>query len=317
MKKSKVSIITPCYNGADVVSRMIESVLSQTYDNIEYIIVNDGSTDDSEKVILSYRDQFQKRGYEFVYIKQENGGLASAINAGLKVFTGDYLCWADADDFYAPESVEKRVAWLDAHPDYSVVNSDAGMVKDTELDRVVRQVSAGVTDNENEDQFWNLLKGNSIFCAGTHMVRSRDFLEAYPDRKIFQARRGQNWQMLLPVYYRKKCHFLPEVLYYYVTSEDSMSADKNTEEKFARYKEHEEIISNTLNVIKMPEEDRKKADNLVRETYAAKRIRFAYTFECPDIAKDQLSILRSLKKLTLREKMLAYGARHPWIKKIF
>ena len=92
MEKALVSIITPCYNGAAVIGRMIESVLAQTYDNIEYILVNDGSKDDTERVVLSYQEQFEKRGYRFLYVKQENGGLGAAINAGLRVFSGDYLC---------------------------------------------------------------------------------------------------------------------------------------------------------------------------------------------------------------------------------
>ena len=100
MEKKMVSIITPCYNGGKLLSRYLDSVLKQTYKNIELIIVNDGSSDNTEKIVISYKGQFKKEGMKLVYIYQDNKGLGGAINTGLKHFTGDYLCWADYDDFF-------------------------------------------------------------------------------------------------------------------------------------------------------------------------------------------------------------------------
>lgn len=63
-----VSLITPCYNGEKYLERFLDSVLAQTYDNIEFILVNDGSTDDTEKIALSYQEKFADRGYIYIYI---------------------------------------------------------------------------------------------------------------------------------------------------------------------------------------------------------------------------------------------------------
>lgn len=318
MKKSQpvVSIITPCFNGEKVVHRMIESVLAQTYDNIEYILVNDGSTDRSEEVVLSYQEQFQKRGYEFHYIKQENKGLGGAINAGLKVFSGDYLCWADADDFFAPSSVEKRVLWMETHPDYGVITSDAYIVKETDLLNPCRKISQGITDNENENQFWNLLEANSIFCCACHMIRSAYFLKINPNREIYPARRGQNWQMLLPMYYHYKRHFLDEPLFYCVESDNSMSYDDTPKKQLLRCDEHEEILEHVIQGLEMNAEDGEKAKSLIKVNYIRKRLYIAFNAGLADVANEQFKKLKAEGKATFRDRMYRFCANNQWVKRV-
>ena len=78
-----VSIISPCYNGEKYLSCFLESVLSQSYDNIELIMVDDGSTDRTKEIICSFEDKFRNRNLSLCYIYQENRGQAAAINRGL------------------------------------------------------------------------------------------------------------------------------------------------------------------------------------------------------------------------------------------
>lgn len=305
-----VSIITPCYNGAKVISRMMESVIAQTYGNIEYILVNDGSTDETEKVVLPLGEKMKAKGYRFIYVKQENGGLGAAINAGLRVFSGDYLCWADADDFYAPESVEKRVLWLEEHPDYGVVTSDAYIVNEDDLHNQSRRVSQGITDNENENQFWNMLDGNSIFCCACHMVRTSDFLKANPNREIYPARRGQNWQMLLPVYYHCKRYFMREPLFYCVVMSESMSKDNCAKDFLVRADEHEDILLHVVNGIEMTTADRERAIARIKENYCRRRLYIAFYAGLGDVADAQVKQLRTANNLTLRDRLYQFGAKH-------
>ena len=103
--KKLVSIITPCYNGEKYVDRFLTSVLNQTYNNIELIFVDDGSTDKTKDVVLSFKEQFEKRGYDLIYIYQKNAGQAAAINQGLKVFKGEFLMWIDSDDLMFPSEM--------------------------------------------------------------------------------------------------------------------------------------------------------------------------------------------------------------------
>lgn len=98
----KISIIIPVYNVEQYLSQCLDSVITQTYDNIEIIIVNDGSTDNSQKIISKYSD-FDKR---IRSIYQKNGGLSQARNAGLNIATGDYILFLDSDDYISIDTCE-------------------------------------------------------------------------------------------------------------------------------------------------------------------------------------------------------------------
>ncbi len=101
----KVSIIVPIYNREDYLDRCISSMINQTFQNIEIILVNDGSTDRSAEIC----DSYAQKDSRIIVIHKPNGGVSSARNAGLEIMTGDYLCFCDSDDFFAPEMVEKTL----------------------------------------------------------------------------------------------------------------------------------------------------------------------------------------------------------------
>mgnify|MGYP003290330313 CR=1 FL=1 len=105
----KVSIIIPCYNQAQFLPETLDSVLAQTYENWECIIVNDGSSDNTEEVALEYCKQDDR----FVYLPKQNGGLSSARNAGLDAAKGDYVQFLDSDDIILPRKIEKQVQSLE------------------------------------------------------------------------------------------------------------------------------------------------------------------------------------------------------------
>ena len=100
-----VSIVIPVYNGANYVSEAIESALKQTYKNIEVIVVNDGSTDNTEKIVKKYGDKIR-------YFYKENGGVASALNLGIKNMKGEYFSWLSHDDVYYPNKIERQIEEL-------------------------------------------------------------------------------------------------------------------------------------------------------------------------------------------------------------
>lgn len=245
-----VSVIVPCYNMADKVERLIRSLLNQTYQDLEVIFVNDGSKDNTKEVILRYKDDFERRGMKFCLIDQENKGLAGAINAGLKAFSGEYLCWPDADDYLEPESIELRVRAFQEHPEAGVVSSDAFLRDESNLEEVTGLISEHYPHSNEPKQFQLLLDEKSMFCAGCHLVRTNAFLEVNPERYIYPAKRGQNWQMLLPLYYKYSRFFLDRPLYNYINYSKSMSKNKdNLDNLIERYKEHEQIIIKTLSDI--------------------------------------------------------------------
>jgi len=112
----KVSIIIPVYNGSNYLKDAIDSALVQTYKNIEIIVVNDGSTDEgeAEKIALSYGDRI-------TYISKENGGVSTALNAGINVMTGDYFSWLSHDDMYYPDKIEKQVNIINKNTELKVL----------------------------------------------------------------------------------------------------------------------------------------------------------------------------------------------------
>lgn len=103
--KPLVSIIIPVYNGENYMREAIDSALAQTYENVEILVVNDGSTDNqrTEQIALSYGDRIR-------YISKKNGGSSSALNEGIKNMKGDYFSWLSHDDLYRPDKIEKQVA---------------------------------------------------------------------------------------------------------------------------------------------------------------------------------------------------------------
>lgn len=96
-KNYKYSIIIPCYNAAPYIAQAIRSCLNQSYGNYEIIVVNDGSTDSSKRVINCF---------DIRYFEKENGGPASAMNYGIEQATGDIICFAAADDAQSPDKLE-------------------------------------------------------------------------------------------------------------------------------------------------------------------------------------------------------------------
>lgn len=117
-----ISVIIPAYNVAAYIGETLDSLLAQTYTDYEAVIVNDGSTDDTEQVIASYRELL---GDRLVYVKQSNGGLANARNAGLRVARGRYIALLDADDLWAPEFLAKMLTLLESDPTLDLVFPNA------------------------------------------------------------------------------------------------------------------------------------------------------------------------------------------------
>jgi len=106
----KVSIVIPVYNAEKYLVECIESALNQTYKEIEVIAVNDGSTDNSLNILKKYSDKIK-------IISKENGGIATALNAGIKVTKGEWVKWLSADDVLYPDAVEVLLSEAKNFPD--------------------------------------------------------------------------------------------------------------------------------------------------------------------------------------------------------
>ena len=101
MAKPIVSILIPVYNVENYLEKCLDSVISQTMNNIEIICVNDGSTDHSGEIL----EKYQKKDKRIIVVNKENGGLPSARNAGLEIARGKYIGFVDSDDYINSDTV--------------------------------------------------------------------------------------------------------------------------------------------------------------------------------------------------------------------
>jgi len=118
-----VSVIIATYNYGHLIERSVDSLLSQDYRHLEIIVVDDGSTDNTQAVLERYRGRLR-------YVRCEHRGAAAARNSGLEVAGGDYIAFLDADDILLPHSIRRRVAFLESQPDLDVVFGDVEVARD-------------------------------------------------------------------------------------------------------------------------------------------------------------------------------------------
>jgi len=119
----RISVVIPVYNGANYLGQAVNSALSQDYPNLEVLIVNDGSTDGGATAAVA-----RSYGSRARYLEKPNGGVASALNAGIEAMSGTYLSWLSHDDVYLPGKVSTQVARLAGAPEDAVLFSDYSFI---------------------------------------------------------------------------------------------------------------------------------------------------------------------------------------------
>lgn len=250
-----VSIISPCYNSEKYILRMLDSVRQQTYKKIEMICVDDGSDDETEKIIKENIDKFEAEGMCLIYIKKNHAGQAAAINYGLKKIHGEYLTTIDSDDFYAPQSIEKRVHALQKHADCSVAVSDYYVIDERDLFKTIKKGNDHIRDFIYQPrQFSLLLAGYSSVTPIGYMIKTEDMRKINPNMEINECVEGQNYQILLPLYYYYNRVFVDEPLAYYVIRKDSHDHRKRTvDEMRQRWKNLSEMLKSVLEDIGLEE----------------------------------------------------------------
>ena len=266
-----VSVIIPCWNAEKCIFRLLDSLLNQTYQNLEIFVIDDGSSDNSAQLVKSYISKFEARHNTLTYIWQEHAGQSYAINKGLKLFSGKYIVWPDSDDFYSSnEAIEKMVQTLEnASNDVSMVRTFSLKLDESSLE----QVGINKVSSFKQDLFYDCLfaKNGFYFTPGQYMARSEVFLERIPNRHIFEeAYSGQNWQMMLPVLYKKKCITLPEILYFVLVrrNSDSRWAYKHFDAAVQQSEVRRQGIIYTLNQIEaIPSDEKKKLITQINEKY--------------------------------------------------
>lgn len=220
----KFSIVVPVYNTYDYLEKCLSSLVMQknVKENYEIIVVNDGSTDESEKIIL----EFEKKYPQLIkYIKKENGGVASARNEGVKHITGEYILFVDSDDYLELDLLEK----LDSHiqknnaPDVIRINSQDVKTDGTIIKKVF------VEENKDEIKLLKeIMQKRALEVPWGYVYKASFYKQNHFE---FALRRIHEDYGLIPIilYKAKTITCLPYIGYDYVEREGSIMAETQYE----------------------------------------------------------------------------------------
>ena len=215
MEKPKISCIIPCYNQSQYLVECIESILAQTYNPHEIIIVNDGSTDETRRIAMQYP--------EIKYIEQVNKGLASARNTGIMNSTGEWFYPLDADDKMIPNCLQRIADTIADNPDIDVI---APSFKEfgTRDRAVILMTNPTIEDFKtgNRIGYFSAIKKEALLEVGGY---SPKMTWGYEDYHL--------WFNLLKI--GKKVVTIPDILIMYRVKEQSMIHDAQ--------KHHDELMA--------------------------------------------------------------------------
>lgn len=230
---SKITIIMPCYNYAHYITETIDSLKSSTYDRWQCIIINDGSTDNSEEIILNEISNDKR----FTYVRQSNKGVSYVRNIGIRMANTKYIMCLDPDDKISSTYIENGIKYLDEHDDCTLYYGRAKMFWDD-----------GTEKEWNLDNFDYkvLIRYNHIYSS--FIYRKEDFNRVGGYDEYMNG--YEDWEFLIRLLYGgKKVHMTDDVVFYYRRHEKSKDdiVSKNVEKyKMYIYNKNKELILNAL-----------------------------------------------------------------------
>uniref|UniRef100_UPI0040476655 glycosyltransferase family 2 protein n=1 Tax=Mariniflexile sp. TaxID=1979402 RepID=UPI0040476655 len=213
MNTPKVSIVVPCYNQAQYLDEALESVLSQTYENWECIIVDDGSTDNTQELA----EKWILKDNKFKYLVKNNGGLCSARNFGIEQAQGIYILPLDADDKIAESYIALAMGAFEKDMDLRVVYCHA--------EKFGLETGAW---NLKPFSLFNLSQNNMIFCSAFFKKQDWIAIGGYDTNMVHGWEDWEFWISLLKN--GGNVHQLEEVCFFYRINPNSMLQKMNLEE---------------------------------------------------------------------------------------
>jgi len=261
-----VSVVMSVYNGSKYLRDAIESILSQTFSDLEFIIINDGSVDDSENIINSFKDP------RIVYINNEkNLGLITSLNKGLAAAKGSYIARMDADDIAMPNRLELQVKEFKTDANAIVVGSDYFSLSKDKIKHI--------KNRNNSDYQKAVLLFSPCFCHPTVMMKN-----VFNEKNIF--------------YNKEYVHAEDYQLW---TELASLGSFLNVPEPLLKYRSHEEQVSNKNNDTQLAISKRIRKEYCGKLNFSLSEKQF----EILDLIGNNVFI-RSLEQLEEIEKLLLH-----------
>ncbi len=197
----KVSVVIPTYNYGRFIGEAIESVLGQTFPVFEIIVVDDGSTDNTEEIVAKFGDKVK-------YIKQKNGGVGLARNTGVKNSSGEFIAFLDADDRWLPQKVERQMELWQCDEEIGLIS--VGMREFDEDGKTIGKYEKGQNGWCAEDI---LSFKSAMVGSGSAILIKRDVFEkvgGFDETKEMHP--SEDWEFCYRVARKFKLAFLPELL---------------------------------------------------------------------------------------------------------
>lgn len=303
IKKPLISIITPCYNSEEYIGRYLDSILKQTYKKIQVILINDGSEDKTEKIIYSYRQKLEDNGIIFTYLSQENKGIGGAINSGLKLIQGEFFTWCDSDNFFADNYLQKCVEFLNKNKECVILRCDAYTVLENDLQSPINRFSDGNYEKFKRDLFDNAIMEKN-FHFGCALLKTSAFDKVVKDREIYESRAGQNWQLLLPMFFNYEADYIDEPLFYFVERKDSVSNivyHQSFEALLLHLDEHKKILLETIKHLPVNQID---YSNKIEVKYIKRKLHIASDYQNEKAVVEYYQLLKEKNNFNILDTIM-------------
>ena len=196
-----VSVIIPVYNAEKTIIRTLESVVNQTYKNIEILVINDGSKDNSEQLISNYVSQVDNKNIRL--ISKENGGVSSARNRGIDYATGDFIAFLDSDDFWLPNKIEMQLNVFENNPQIDCLA--------TNMNKVVLKKIFGFSFKQITEITPRMMMLKNFLCIQTVLAKK----EAIKNTGYFIKRHNEDANYMIRMSLKHKTYLLNEPLVIY------------------------------------------------------------------------------------------------------
>lgn len=203
LKNPKVTVYVPAYNHEKYVEQSILSIINQTYQDFELIVIDDGSKDSTPAIIEKLANKFG-----FVFIRQENRGLCATLNRMLELSKGEYLVICASDDYWAPDRLEQQVGFMENNPECGLCHSNAIIIDGDGETLGLMNPPNFYPDNWGEEQ---LVLKNTIIAL-TVMVRAKLIKQIGGYDETLQIEDSITWYRLIKL---TKFHYLDQALAFY------------------------------------------------------------------------------------------------------
>lgn len=243
---TKISIIIPVYNTGKHIEKCLNSIKNQTRKiDLEVIIINDGSTDNSENIVKQYIEK-HKEFLNIKYYSKENEGVAKTRNFGIEKATSDYIMFLDSDDYIEPETFETLEKYIEQ--DIDLIKFKLQRVD--ENDNVIEKVDGPVFDKITGQEAFDELYGEDVLLDSpcVYIIKKKLFTE---NNFKFQGRYHEDFGLIpFIILTAKTVISIPEYLYKYVQAPDSIT---RTEDYEKTTKKMEDVLFHYDNMLKMVE----------------------------------------------------------------